>query len=49
MENPSDHIYGDRIHLPERIENLSFVFKDIFSPRGFLPPEAIKGDVLDLG
>ena len=49
MENPQDYIYGDRISLAERIEVLSFVFKDIFSPKGFLPPEAIKGDVLDLG
>jgi predicted TPR repeat methyltransferase len=49
METPQDYIYADRIPLNERIETLSFVFKDILSPNGFLPPEAIKGNVLDLG
>jgi len=49
MENPADYIFGDRIPLAERIKALSFIFKDILSPKGFLPFKAIKGDVLDLG
>jgi len=49
MEKPSDYIYADQMTPEMRNAALSFVFRDIFTPKGFLLPEAVKGDVLDLG
>jgi len=49
MERLGGYYYADRIPLPHRVEALSFVFKEILVPKDFLPSEAIKGDVLDLG
>jgi len=50
MENPADYIYADRILKDMRFEVLQIAFeRDIFAPKGFLPLEAIKGDILDLG
>lgn len=40
--------YADRIPLPDRIEALIFVFKDLFQ-KGILTPKEIRGFVLDLG
>lgn len=41
-------VYADRIPLPDRIEALDFVFKEL-SQKGILTPKEIKGSVLDLG